>query len=202
MGHGLPFRAGLFDGAISISALQWLCYSNRRTHAPHRRLRAFFTSLYGCLARGARAALQFYPENPAQMEMITHAAMASGFTGGLVVDYPNSTKAKKYYLVLFSGGGGGGGGGGAGAGAGAQELPRGLTGDEGGGGGGGGAKFSHGVGFERNRGRKGGGRHGKRGHRPAVKSREWIQSKKERRRRQGKKTARDSKYTGRRRQKW
>ena len=25
MGHGFPFRAGTFDGAISISALQWLC---------------------------------------------------------------------------------------------------------------------------------------------------------------------------------
>jgi len=32
--------------------------------------------------------------------MITSAAMKSGFTGGLVVDYPNSTKAKKYYLVI------------------------------------------------------------------------------------------------------
>lgn len=25
MGHGLPLRAGIFDGAISISAIQWLC---------------------------------------------------------------------------------------------------------------------------------------------------------------------------------
>lgn len=25
MGHGLPFRVGTFDGAISISAVQWLC---------------------------------------------------------------------------------------------------------------------------------------------------------------------------------
>lgn len=46
---------------------------------------------------------QFYPENPAQMEMITNAAMRCGFTGGIVVDYPNSTKAKKYFLVLFAG---------------------------------------------------------------------------------------------------
>lgn len=26
--------------------------------------------------------------------------LRAGFTGGLVVDYPNSTKAKKYYLCL------------------------------------------------------------------------------------------------------
>ena len=29
--------------------------------------------------------------------------MKSGFSGGLIVDYPNSTRAKKYYLVLEAG---------------------------------------------------------------------------------------------------
>ena len=38
---------------------------------------------------------QVYPENPDQMELITQQAMRAGFTGGVVVDYPNSTKAKK-----------------------------------------------------------------------------------------------------------
>ena len=46
-------------------------------------------------SRGARAVFQFYPENPSQMELITQQAMRAGFTGGVVVDYPNSTKAKK-----------------------------------------------------------------------------------------------------------
>jgi 18S rRNA (guanine1575-N7)-methyltransferase len=32
--------------------------------------------------------------------MISNAAVKSGFSGGLVVDYPNSALAKKYYLVL------------------------------------------------------------------------------------------------------
>ena len=30
-----------------------------------------------------------------QLELITQQAMKAGWTGGLVVDYPNSTKAKK-----------------------------------------------------------------------------------------------------------
>ena len=30
--------------------------------------------------------------------------MKAGFYGGLVVDYPNSAKAKKYFLVLMTGG--------------------------------------------------------------------------------------------------
>ena len=48
---------------------------------------------------------QFYPENGAQIEMITSQSMRAGFTGGLVVDFPNSTKAKKYFLVLMTSGG-------------------------------------------------------------------------------------------------
>lgn len=35
--------------------------------------------------------------------MITNAAMKNGFTGGLIVDFPNSKKAKKYYLFLMAG---------------------------------------------------------------------------------------------------
>ena len=35
--------------------------------------------------------------------MITSAAMKVGFRGGVVIDYPNSKKAKKMYLVLTAG---------------------------------------------------------------------------------------------------
>lgn len=51
--------------------------------------RAFFGSLYRCLARGARAVLQVYPENIAQRELILSFAMRAGFAGGVVVDYPH-----------------------------------------------------------------------------------------------------------------
>lgn len=29
--------------------------------------------------------------------------MKNGFTGGLIIDYPNSKKARKYYLFLMAG---------------------------------------------------------------------------------------------------
>eukprot|EP00262_Sarcandra_glabra_P009975 TRINITY_DN24816_c0_g1_i1.p1 TRINITY_DN24816_c0_g1~~TRINITY_DN24816_c0_g1_i1.p1 ORF type:complete len:290 (-),score=56.84 TRINITY_DN24816_c0_g1_i1:214-1083(-) len=103
MGQGLGLRPGVVDGAISISAVQWLCNADKIANEPRLRLKAFFGSLYKCLTRGARAVLQLYPENPAQLEMITSSAMRSGFAGGVVVDYPHSTRAKKYYLVLTCG---------------------------------------------------------------------------------------------------
>ena len=59
---------------------------------------------------------QFYPENSQQIEMITSQSMKAGFTGGLVVDYPHSTKAKKYFLVLMTGG--------------AQQMPKALGAEE------------------------------------------------------------------------
>lgn len=51
MGFGMPFKAGTFDGAISISALQWLCNADKSDHVPHKRLYQFFTTLFACLVR-------------------------------------------------------------------------------------------------------------------------------------------------------
>ena len=100
MGQGLPFRPASFDGVVSISALQWLCYSSSSDQDPKLRLNRFFSSLYTLLKRDARAVMQFYPENPEQAVLIVQAASKVGFAGGLVIDYPNSSKAKKFYLCL------------------------------------------------------------------------------------------------------
>lgn len=104
MGNGLPFRPGTFDGVISISALQWLCNADRKCHSPAKRMLKFFRTLYSVMRNGTRAIFQLYPENSAQLELLTQQAMKAGFTGGLVVDYPNSSKAKKIFLCLFCGG--------------------------------------------------------------------------------------------------
>lgn len=91
---------------LSISVLQWLCNAETSspTSSPPFRLQRFFTTLHASLTRGARAVFQFYPQTDDQVELIMGIAMRSGFQGGLVVDYPNSRKAKKFYLCLFTGG--------------------------------------------------------------------------------------------------
>ena len=79
LGQGLGLRPGCADGAISISALQWLCNADKAYHKPAKRLATFFASLYAALARGARAVFQFYPENDSQVELITQQGnVASG----------------------------------------------------------------------------------------------------------------------------
>ncbi|TYK05475.1 putative 18S rRNA (guanine-N(7))-methyltransferase [Cucumis melo var. makuwa] len=99
----LRIRPGVVDGAISISAVQWLCNADKSSHNPRLRLKVFFESLYKCLARGARAVLQVYPENVHQRELILGFAMRAGFAGGVVVDYPHSARSRKEYLVLTCG---------------------------------------------------------------------------------------------------
>merc|ERR1711915_760073 len=171
LGNGLPFRAGSFDGAISISALKWLCNADKSYHKPHKRLYQFFSTLYASLSRGSRAVFQFYPENSEQVEMITHQSMKAGFTGGLVVDYPNSTKAKKFFLVLMTGG--------------SQPMPQALGSESG--------HQMSGARFETKRERI----KQIRGNKNVKKTRDWILDKKERARKKGKEVRPDSKFTGR-----
>jgi len=177
MGQGLPFRPGMFDGAISVSALQWLCNADKTSHKPWQRLNTFFKSLFACLNRGSRAALQFYPENAHQMEMVTTAAMRCGFSGGLLVDYPHSTKAKKYFLVLMSGP------------SSAFQMPKALGLEEEG--------EPEQVAYGDRTSLK---QKGDKKKRAPVKLRDWVLEKKARQRRQGRESVRpDSKYTGRKR---
>ncbi|ETW31789.1 hypothetical protein PFFCH_00755 [Plasmodium falciparum FCH/4] len=86
-----------------ISALQWLCNWDKKDESPVSRISTFFKWLYNCLKRGARAVFQFYPDSPEQIKTLTNFAMKAGFGGGVVVDFPNSAKSKKYYLCLWAG---------------------------------------------------------------------------------------------------
>ncbi|KXJ96084.1 S-adenosyl-L-methionine-dependent methyltransferase [Microdochium bolleyi] len=104
IGQGVPFRAGSFDAAISISAIQWLCNAETSDVSPQGRLSRFFNGLYASLKRGGRAVCQFYPKNDEQKKMITGAAVKAGFGAGLLEDDPE-TKNVKVYLVLTVGGG-------------------------------------------------------------------------------------------------
>lgn len=115
-GNGIPLRAGSIDGVISISALQWLCHSSHAKDRPRTRMANLFSSLFSAMVPGARAVFQFYPENASQVELLMSQAVRAGFTGGLVIDYPNSTRAKKLFLCLFAGGR-------------LQSLPSGLDGE-------------------------------------------------------------------------
>lgn len=175
--------------ARSVSVLQWLCNADRSVNSPPQRLARFFNTLFASLKRGARAVFQFYPESDEQVNLIMGVATKAGFSGGLVVDYPNSKKAKKFYLVLMSG---------SSAVSGQQQqqqLPSALGVD-------GDAMGVDEVQYERRREKGSGGR--SKGKRRAgidsKGSKDWILRKKSLYRQRGKEDVpADSKYTGRKR---
>ncbi|KAK7020442.1 putative 18S rRNA (guanine-N(7))-methyltransferase [Favolaschia claudopus] len=179
IGQGFGFRPGSFDGAISISVLQWLlnAETSHPTSSPPHRLTRFFTTLHSSLRNPSRAVFQFYPSSDDQIQLITSIAQKAGFGGGIVVDYPNSKKARKVFLCLYVGGGGG-----------AQQLPQGLDGEE--------VEDDGKARFERRRARE----KTKSGKRKNLKDRDWILQKKELYRKRGKEgVPKDSKFTGRKR---
>lgn len=98
----------MFTANFSISVLQWLlnAETSHPTSSPPHRLTRFFTTLFSALRNPSRAVLQFYPSSDDQIQLITSIAQKAGFGGGIVVDYPNSNKAKKVFLVLIVGSGG------------------------------------------------------------------------------------------------
>ncbi|CAL1704716.1 unnamed protein product [Somion occarium] len=179
IGQGMGFRPGSFDGAISISVLQWLlnAETSHPTSSPPHRLTRFFTTLHSALRNPSRAIFQFYPTSDDQIQLITSIAQKAGFGGGVVVDYPNSKKARKVFLCLYVGSGGG------------QQAPKGLEGEE--------QEVDESrARFEsrRERVKKGDKK------RKQIKGKEWTLRKKELYRQRGKESVpRDSKYTGRKR---
>ncbi|KAI0727210.1 williams-Beuren syndrome critical region protein 22 [Fomitopsis betulina] len=181
IGQGFGFRPGSFDGAISISVIQWLlnAETSHPTSSPPHRLTRFFTTLHAALRNPSRAVLQFYPTSDDQVQLITSIAQKAGFGGGVVVDYPNSNKARKVYLCLFVGGGGS-----------AQQVPKGLEAQ--------GEDGEARVRFEASRQRQ--RKREKNDKRKSIKGKDWILRKKELYRRRGKEDVpRDSKFTGRKR---
>jgi 18S rRNA (guanine1575-N7)-methyltransferase len=186
MGSPMCFRDGLFDGVISISALQWLLNADGgEKYEPYKRLRILFTSLRRVLKRGARAVFQFYPESAEQVEMITSCAMRCGFGGGVVVDFPHSTRAKKTYLVIHTGFQGHSGN--AATSVSSDSVATGqVQGDR--------QERISTINRTRNMNKRGGVQ------KNLVKGgKQWIINKKDRQRRQGKDVKEDSKYTGRKR---
>jgi 18S rRNA (guanine1575-N7)-methyltransferase len=108
--------------------------------------------------------------------MISQAAVRSGFLADLIIDFPNSTRAKKFYLVLYNGP------------VSTFKKVGALATEE--------EEGDAKVKVFKNKDRK---RHMRVGGKPGIKSKEWIMNKKKRAKFTGKEVKHDSKYTGRKR---
>lgn len=88
----LPLRRGTFRHVMGISSLQWL----KRPELP-----AFFAALREIVEDGGCAVFQVYCDSQAHADAILDAARGNGFRGGLFVDVPHRTPARKTWVVLW-----------------------------------------------------------------------------------------------------
>lgn len=125
---------------------------------------------------GGRAVFQFYPANESQKSLIMAQATRAGFNGGMLIDYPESKKKMKMYLVLSVGS------------ITDNQMPDALTD----------APAST-VSYAKRQTNHQRNKNDLKNRTAPKFSREWIVEKKERRRRQGKSVRPDTKYTARKR---
>jgi SAM-dependent methyltransferase len=102
----LPFRSAVFDSAISVSALQFLCEPDTRNGiAVEERLRTCFSHLRRVVTAGEGSAtatgLQFHPADAeADPRLVLAAARAEGCVAALVLDQPHHTSAKRWFAYV------------------------------------------------------------------------------------------------------
>jgi SAM-dependent methyltransferase len=95
--YGFCFRDNLFDYAISVSFLQWLCVGRNSDKLLDR----FFVELKRTLKPGGKAGIQFYPRNIDDVSRVIFHAQ-NNFRGALISDFPHLDRGRKLFLVLQS----------------------------------------------------------------------------------------------------
>jgi len=92
-----PFRNQIFDGAISISVLQWAFSEESLAYL---KLCKLFKNLSNILSKNGRAVFQFYPNDLKEINLIFSVIQIMNFDSALVVSNPVSTRGKKLFLCL------------------------------------------------------------------------------------------------------
>ena len=114
MSHTLPFRNGVFDGLVSVSAVQFLCEAAAGRSARERLAccmqetqRVLETSAANAnankdaMANVPCAAFQFHPADQVlHPRAVLEAAEDAGCQAALVMDQPHRTSGRRWFLYL------------------------------------------------------------------------------------------------------
>lgn len=96
--HGtLPFRDGCFGGAVSVSAVQWICAHDN----PDMKALNFMREMYRILRKKSFFIAQVYMHSDKHIQVLCKAASSAGLVGGIYTCFPHVSKAKKKFLCLY-----------------------------------------------------------------------------------------------------
>ena len=98
----LPFRPEVFDGIISISAIQWLLKENKSKF--FQDFSRAIKNFHEILKKNSNLVLQFYPKNEHVLkEMGKIITDATSFKGNFIIDNVKNPKKRKIFLLLNKG---------------------------------------------------------------------------------------------------
>lgn len=96
----IPFKPNLFDGIISISALQWI-YKDINNDKMKFNLIKLINDFYSILRNNSRAVIQFYPKDNIIMSAIGKLITENTkFEGEYIIDNPKNSKKRRIFLIL------------------------------------------------------------------------------------------------------
>ncbi len=95
-----PFKPEMFNGIISISALQWI-YRDISDKTMENDFIELISSFYSILKFNCKIVFHFYPKNFKLMDKMKALINSQiDFNGGYVIDNPNNPKKRKIFLIL------------------------------------------------------------------------------------------------------
>jgi ubiquinone/menaquinone biosynthesis C-methylase UbiE len=87
----IPFKQKEFDAVVSVSALQWVPFHQRKIVA---------REFWRVLKAGGKAAVQFYPASEQEMTRTGSLFKRQGFSGRIQIDGEDNPRKRKVYLIL------------------------------------------------------------------------------------------------------
>ncbi|HII39223.1 TPA: class I SAM-dependent methyltransferase [Candidatus Micrarchaeota archaeon] len=91
----IPFKDGLFDSIISVSALQWILAEKTVENASKAA-----QEFWRVLKPNGIVVIQFYPRSEEEAMLAAKAFRAKGFAVRLITDNPQNPRKRKVFLLL------------------------------------------------------------------------------------------------------
>jgi len=89
---GKIFEGRIFDGVVSVSALQWI--------KDKQELQKIAKGIYSILNEESPLVIQFYPKSEQELNETAKIFLQNGFHGQIVTDWPEIPKNRTTYLVM------------------------------------------------------------------------------------------------------
>ncbi len=98
----MGIKSNLFDGSISISALNFVAEKSKTKKEFKNNYNQVAREIFRILKPGGRAIIEYYPQTDIELKISMQAFSSAGFQGGLIIDGSGTRKEQKYLVLTKS----------------------------------------------------------------------------------------------------